>query len=91
MSLHGLQTLIWQAVVDDDFRAGMLNGHRADLLKGLDLDDEEANRVLAIRSDDLPDFANVVFEIMQTRYSRPEPAWLERSRKAESAYSVSNL
>jgi hypothetical protein len=91
MSLHGLQTLIWQAVVDEDFRAGVLNGRRADLIQGIDLDDDEARRVLAIRTDTLPDFANVVFEIMQSRYSRPAPHWLERSSKTESTYSVSNL
>jgi hypothetical protein len=91
MSLHGLQTLIWQAVVDEDFRSGVLNGRRADLIQGLDLDDDEAKHVLAIRTESLPDFANTVFEIMQTRYSRPSPPWLERSRSTESTYSIPHL
>jgi hypothetical protein len=91
MSIHGLQTLIWQAVVDDDFRTGVLNGRRADLIEGIDLDDEEARQVMAIRTDTLPDFANVVFEIMQTRYKRPTPPWLERAQRTESPYSIPNL
>ena len=79
MSLHGLQKLIWQAVVNDDFRTGMLNGRRAELIREVELDEEEAQRLLAIRTETLPDFANGVLEIMQARYPRPTPPWLENA------------
>jgi hypothetical protein len=79
MSIHGLQKLIWQAVVDDDFRTGVLNGRRAELIREVELDEDEAKRILAIRTESLPDFANGVLEIMHTRYPRPAPPWLENA------------
>ncbi len=77
MSMHGLQKLIWQAVVNDDFRSGVLDGRRAELIREVELDEEEAKRILAISTETLPDFANGVLEIMQARYPRPAPPWLE--------------
>ena len=79
MSIHGLQKLIWQAVANEDFRTGVLNGRRDELIRQVELDDDEASQVLAIRTETLPDFANGILEIMQTRYPRPAPPWLEQA------------
>ncbi len=92
MSLYGLQTLIWQAVVSDDFRKGVLNGQRAELITSLDLEADEAAQVMAIQTGTLPEFANGVLEIMHTRYPRPVPPWLERVWNTdESATTLPNL
>lgn len=78
MSLYGLQTLVARSVISDSFRTAMLNGRRAELIRDLDLDPDEATQIMAIGADSLPDFANGVFEIMETRYPRPAPVWVER-------------
>jgi hypothetical protein len=92
MSINGLQTLIWQAVVSDDFRAGVLNGRRAELLQSIELDPDEAAEILAIRTETLPDFANGILELIQSRYPKPAPAWLEQARAyAESTSTLADL
>ena len=78
MSLYGLQTLVARSVISDSFRTGMLNGQRAELIRDVDLDPEEATQVMAIGGDSLPDFASGVFDIMEARYHRPAPVWVER-------------
>ena len=75
MSLHGLQLLVARTVISEDFRAGVLNGRRAEMIEHLDLDGEEAGQVMAIHCDSLPEFANGVLEIMEAQYPKPEPLW----------------
>lgn len=59
MSLMGLNQLLGEAVVSDQFRAGLLNGRRAELVADprFKLEPDEAAALLSIEADNLQDFA----------------------------------
>ena len=71
MSSTGLNKLIGQACISDSFQAGLMNGHRAELLRGFDLDPEEARALLAIHAESFADFAAVVEAMLQQRENHP--------------------
>lgn len=76
MSIRGLHTLVGRAVISEAFCKGVLNGRRAELLREVDLEPDEATEVMAIRADSLPEFAAAVHEIILGHEPRQTPAWL---------------
>ena len=64
MSILSLQKMVGRAVVSDEFRAGILNGRKAELIRDLDLDPEETAQVMAIRASTLAEFAAAVEQIV---------------------------
>jgi hypothetical protein len=66
-----LNELVSRAVVSDEFRAGILNGKRADLLRGFSLESDEIAEVMAIRANTLQEFSTAIERIMASRESRP--------------------
>jgi hypothetical protein len=67
MSIRNLEILVGKAVVSDQFRAGILNGRRAELLHEFDLEPDEASEVLAIQADTLAEFSAAIERIVHAR------------------------
>ena len=74
MSISGLNQLLGEAVVSDQFRAGLLNGRRAELVTDprFKLEPEEAAALLAIEAANLQEFAVGVEHYLTQR--KPAPA-----------------
>ena len=67
MSAQSLHLLVGRAIISEEFRRGILNGSQADFIRDLDLEAEDRASVLAIRADNLAEFAARVEEIAQRR------------------------
>ena len=83
MSIMGLNQLLGEAVVSDQFRTGLLNGRRAELVTDprFKLEPDEAAALLSIEADNLQDFAVGVEHYLnqrkasQTTPSHSQPRW----------------
>ena len=73
MSISGLNQLLGEAVVSDQFRAGLLNGRRAELVADprFKLEPDEAAALLSIEADNLQEFAVAVEIYLSQRKSAP--------------------
>ncbi len=73
MSISGLNQLLGEAVVSDQFRAGLLNGRRAELVSDprFKLDPDEAAALLSIEADNLQEFAVAVEVYLSQRKHAP--------------------
>ena len=60
MHSRRIDEMVWQALIDTRFREGLLNGHRRELVTGLDLTDSERTAVLAVQADSLEAFAEAL-------------------------------
>ncbi|HTP07293.1 MAG TPA: hypothetical protein VMP08_03535 [Anaerolineae bacterium] len=67
MSIRGLQFMVGRAVISEEYRAGILNGHKAELIRDLDLEPGETAQVMAIRATSLAEFAAEVERIVQAQ------------------------
>lgn len=67
MSIHDLQFMVGRAVISDKYRAGILNGHKAELIRELDLEPGESAQIMAIRANTLAEFAAEVDRIVQAQ------------------------
>ncbi|MGD2143157.1 MAG: hypothetical protein PVF54_01625 [Anaerolineae bacterium] len=66
-----IDELIWRAFTDSNFRKGLLNGRRTELVDSLGLTTEEREAVLAVKADTLEAFAGVLYQ------TRAEPGLLQ--------------
>jgi hypothetical protein len=96
MSINGLNEVVGRAIISDSFRAGLLNGRRAELLRQFEtrLEPDEQQAVLVIQASDFADFAAAVERLIAQREGRrpaprPEPAALPLARW--SSLSASRL
>ena len=73
MSLRGMNEIIGKAVISDRFRAGLLTGKRAELIRQpeFELEPEEAMALMAIHADNLAEFAVAVEQFVKQRELRP--------------------
>ena len=73
MSLRGMNEIIGKAVISDRFRAGLLTGKRAELIRQpeFELEPEEAMALMAIHADNLAEFAVAVEQFVEQRELRP--------------------
>ncbi len=67
MSKIALQKIVGKAVISDNFRAGLLNGRRAEVIDGFDLEPQERDQILAIQAQTLAEFAAEIQQITQPR------------------------
>ena len=67
MSIRGLQFMVGRAVISEEYRAGILNGHKAELIRDLDLEPGETAQVMAIHATSLTEFAAEVERIVQAQ------------------------
>jgi hypothetical protein len=80
MSLRGLNEIIGKAVISDRFRAGLLTGKRAELIRQpeFELEPEEAMALMAINAENLAEFAIAVEQLVEQREPRPaQPSEIE--------------
>lgn len=73
----GLNQLLGEAVVSDQFRTGLLNGRRAELVcdPRFKLEPDEAAALLSIEADNLQDFAvGVELYLSQRKAAQPSHA-----------------
>jgi hypothetical protein len=66
MSRLHVNAIVTRALLDDDFRAGLLNGQRRARLAAFDLSEQERNAILAIETHDLNQFIGQVDRWLQT-------------------------
>ena len=90
MSLRALKIMVVKAVISDQFRMGIMNGQRAELLREYDLDPDEAAAVMAIRADTTADFYAAVERILAARdprgrIARPADMRVGHARRIEEA------
>ena len=73
MSLRGMNEIIGKAVISDRFRAGLLTGKRAELIRQpeFELEPDEAMALMAISADSLAEFAVAVEQFVEQREPRP--------------------
>jgi hypothetical protein len=71
-----LEDVVGSAIIDRDFRAGLLNGKRARLLSQFDLSPEEHQVLMNIRAESLESFARQLY------------GWVESQRAKRPAYLV---
>ena len=57
MFYPALEEVVGNAIIDREFRAGLLNGKRARLLNRFNLSPEETQMIMNIRADSLESFA----------------------------------
>lgn len=82
MSYHSLQAVIGSAVVDSEFRKGLLNGSRLRIISNFNLTPEETNAVMGIRAETLEHFAGQLDRWMTTQAGgKAEPPSLPSSLK----------
>ncbi|MEK7276580.1 MAG: hypothetical protein AAB427_04455 [Chloroflexota bacterium] len=67
MSKIALQKIVGKAVISDNFRAGLLNERRAEVIDGFDLEPHERDQILAIQAETLAEFAAEIQQITQPR------------------------
>ncbi len=87
MSTVSLNAIITKAVVSDRFRAGLLNGQKAILIRDFDLDPAEVSAIMSIHVGSLAEFAAAVDQLVQTHEFAHVP--LTRSRNVTTNYFVS--
>jgi hypothetical protein len=78
MSNLNLEVLVGRAVISKQFKAGLLNGHRAELIQEYNLEPEEIAVLMAIRADTVKEFAIAVEQFMANRQaagSRHRAIW----------------
>jgi hypothetical protein len=69
-----LEDVVGSAIIDRDFRVGLLNGKRARLLSQFDLSPEEHQVLMDIRAESLESFARQLY------------GWIESQRVKRPAY-----
>ena len=82
MSYESLQAVIGNAVVDQEFRKGLLNESRLRIISKFNLTPEETKAVMEIHADTLEHFAGQLDRWMSQVEGKAEPPSLPRSLKS---------
>lgn len=75
MSSHGVHEVIGAAIIDREFCRMLLDGDREMLLAAFDLSPEERRMLLAIQADNLPGFAQQVYDWVTRPALQPATLW----------------
>jgi|GEM_PF-614794 len=72
MSIRGLNEVVGKAIISDSFRAGLLNGKRAEMLRLFEdkLDADEQQALLGIQAEAFSDFAAAIEQLIEQREGR---------------------
>jgi hypothetical protein len=65
-----MNVMVTRAVTSDQFRKGMINGRRADLIREYDLEPEEQAEIMAIQANTESEFYKAMDRIILSRASR---------------------
>ena len=91
MTYERLQSLIGTAVIDAEFCRALLNGGRCQAIESFHLTPEEAAAVMAIRANNIEQFAAQVHHWILDQQNAPEPPPLVLPDKASSAKPESGV
>jgi hypothetical protein len=89
MSALILEQLVGKAVISDEFRAGLLNGRRAELIGSFGLEPDEVTAVMAIRASTLMEFAGAVEQLISGDEPAPLAAAYQQASGGLGAYGQS--
>jgi hypothetical protein len=70
MFYPALEEVVGHAIIDREFRAGLLNGKRARLLSQFDLTSEETQVLMSIHADSLEAFAGQLYRWIEAQQTR---------------------
>jgi hypothetical protein len=70
MFYPALEEVVGHAIIDREFRAGLLNGKRARLLSQFDLTSEETQVLMSIHADSLEAFAGQLYRWIEAQQAR---------------------
>jgi hypothetical protein len=80
MSTRALKIMVGKAVISDQFRMGILNHRRSELIRDFDLDPEERAEVLAIQASTPAEFYVAIDRIVASREN-----WRRLSQPVDSS------
>lgn len=89
MSITSLNTIITKAVVSDRFRAGLLNGQKAVLIRDFDLEPAEVSAIMSIHVGSLAEFAAAIDQLVQPREFAPARLTLTRNQNVTTNNFIS--
>ena len=75
MLYPALEEIVGHAIIDREFRAGLLNGKRARLISQFNLTPEETQALMSIRADSLEAFASQLYRWIESQ--RPKTRRLQ--------------
>jgi hypothetical protein len=78
MSVRSLEAIVGRAVVSERFRAGILNGKRAELIRQFSLEPDESSAVLSIKARSFPEFARAIEKLTAPKnlmVAFPQDGW----------------
>jgi hypothetical protein len=64
MYKENLNAIATRALLDDEFEAAILNGHRREKLREFDLSENQIEELMAIRASDLDEFIHHLVKLM---------------------------
>ena len=70
MGYPALEEVVGHAIIDREFRAGLLNGKRARLLSQFNLSPDETQVLMSIRADSLEAFAGQLYRWIEAQQPR---------------------
>ncbi len=99
MSLRAMNVMVTRAVTSDQFRKGMINGRRAELIREYDLDPDEQAEIMAIQANTESEFYRAMDRIILSRATRPRrasllagtPAGIDRRLEVIARYAAARL
>ncbi len=97
MSLRAMNVMVTRAVTSDQFRKGMINGRRAELIREYDLDPDEQAEIMAIQANTESEFYRAMDRIIISRASRRSslladtPAGIDRRLEVIARYAAARL
>jgi hypothetical protein len=92
-----MKVMVTRAVTSDQFRKGMMNGRRAELIREYDLDPDEQAEIMAIRANTEAEFYGAMDRIIVSREPRhslllaDRYARIDRGLGAFAQHAVSRL
>ncbi len=89
MSFESFQSVIGNAVIDTEFRKGLLNGQRRFILSNFNLSTEEVEFAMKIKANSLEDFAGQLDSWISREQGKLEPPDLP-ARLVRTKYSFAS-
>ncbi len=89
MSYESLQAVIGNAVVDSEFRKGLLNGSRFRIISKFNLTPEETSAVMGIHADSLEHFAGQLDQWMTRAERKVDPPNLPPALRLRTSTKLS--
>ena len=67
MTIRALNLIVGKAIISDQFRIGLMNGSRAELMRDYDLEPDEMAEVIAIQANTPVEFYAAIYHMVDAR------------------------